>query len=377
MHKIESRIKPVDDWRESFKAGPVQYWGFFSSDELEANPGKLLMMDIDFGRACSLKCPTCFRRKNTVDDCGLHDLAYDEILSVIEDAKKLGLRTVKYCGAGEPTENRKLLRFLADLDALGVGSAIFTKGHILGDDEKARVVFSDDGVECAKDLCERLYRFKTSILLSFQSFYGRVQDRLVGVKGHTQRRDQALLNLVSAGFNSTSPTRLALVCAPITGQVKEEVVDIYKFAVKRNMYPVFAYFMISGKQINEQFLRQNDLTNEEKIRLHTEIYRWNLKENLQSLEQIEREGISCMPGIHPCNQVAAGLYLTLKGNVTSCPGDTRVVGNVRKEPLAEIWKRMENRRRGLKKMFNCRCPPKDGRTIPHNLYRKVLQNLRM
>jgi len=374
MKKLEPQIEPIENWKELAKKGPIQYWGFFSKDEIKANKGKLLMLDIDFGRACSLRCPTCFRRKNVVDENGVPDMSYNELLAVLKDAKKLGLKSVKYCGAGEPFENPLLLHFLRDLNKLNIRSAIFTKGHILSDDELARKIFAGEGIKSALDLCEKIYSFNTSILLSFQSFYSEIQDKLVGRKGHTKKRNKALENLARVGFNKTSPTRLAMVCAPITKQVKDEVLDIYVFARKRNIYPVLAYLMVSGKQLTKKFLRKYDLTSKEKIELHRKIYKWNIEQGLQTIEQIENEGISCMAGIHPCNQVAAGLYLTLNGNITSCPGDNRIIGNIRKESIKDIWEKSENfKRQGT---FNCNCPPKDGKTIPLELYCEVLKKLK-
>ena len=45
----------------------IRYWGFFDRGDLETNKGKLLMLDIDFGRYCSLDCPSCFRKSNIMD----------------------------------------------------------------------------------------------------------------------------------------------------------------------------------------------------------------------------------------------------------------------------------------------------------------------
>ncbi len=87
----------------------IQHFGFFSKKDIVQNAGRLLMLDIDFGRECSLRCPTCFRRKNVTDDSGNSDLSFDELLGVISDARELGLREIKICGAGEPFENLDLL----------------------------------------------------------------------------------------------------------------------------------------------------------------------------------------------------------------------------------------------------------------------------
>ena len=115
----------------AFNHNTVQYWGFFTHQEIKeaTQHGKLLMLDIDFGRKCSLHCPSCFRRKNLIDN-GQPDMDYNQLLITIRQAKQLGLRSVKICGAGEPFENPKLLQLAHDLTTMDVGLAIFTKGHV-------------------------------------------------------------------------------------------------------------------------------------------------------------------------------------------------------------------------------------------------------
>ena len=210
-------------------------------------------------------------------------------------------------------------------------------------------------------------------MLSFQSFYTEVQDALVGEEGHALVRNQALENLVRAGFNEPNPTRLCLCNAPITKTNYDEVFDIYVYARERNIYPVIAVSMVSGKQLDDEFIHKIDLTNEQKVDLWTRVYSWNIERGVQTLEDIRREGISAMPGSHPCNQVAAGLYVTANGNVVGCPGYTMIEGSVKNRSIGEIWETSQNKRRAGK--FNCGCPPKEGKTIPTDLYVKVLNSL--
>jgi len=78
--------------RSPAKLSVVQHWGFFSREEIAREAGRLLMLDIDFGRDCSLRCPTCFRRRNSVDDSADPDLTYDELLEMLRQARELGSR---------------------------------------------------------------------------------------------------------------------------------------------------------------------------------------------------------------------------------------------------------------------------------------------
>jgi len=132
--------------------------------------------------------------------------------------------------------------------------------------------------------------------------------------------------------------------------------------------------MVSGKQFDKNFLKAVDITDEQKRDLFIRIYSWNIEHGIQTLEQLKEEGISSMPGSHPCNQIACGLYLTANGNVVGCPGFTDVEGNVKNESIKDIWNRTKNNRLRAG-IFNCRCPPKDGITIPRTLYQKILKTL--
>lgn len=357
------------DYQNSFP-----YWGFFSREEIEANKGKLLMLDVDFGRYCSLACPGCFRRNNIVDDTEEDDLTYSELIKVIDKAKDLGLQSVKICGVGEPTQNNKFLQFVREMTERDVGVAIFTKGQVLGSDKETRKFNKNYGIESAQELSNVLYDLKTSIMLGFQSFDTKTQDQMFGKAGHTLVRNRALENLVNAGFNIPNPTRLALVNAPVTNQTYNEAFDIYVYGRERNIYPVTAVLMTSGKQIDKEFLKKHDMTSQQKIDLWTRIYSWNIDHGLQTLEQIREEGVSVLPGAHPCNQLAVGIYVTAKGGVIGCPGFTQVEGNVRKEGIKEIWERSQNKKLRVG-VFNCKCPPKEGITVPSKLYEKVLEGL--
>ena len=211
-------------------------------------------------------------------------------------------------------------------------------------------------------------------MLGFHSFDSALQDKVVGKIGYTEVKNRALENLVRAGFTDTNPTRLAFCNAPIRRSTYGEAFDIYVYGRERNIHPVTAVLMTSGKQIDKRFLSENDPTDKEKVDLWTKIYSWNIDHELQTLDQIKQDGISCLPGGHPCNQLNAGLYVTMKGNVVGCPGYTANQGNIRERNLREIWENSTTRTIAGGR-FNHGCPPKEGITIPEKLYEQVLFNL--
>jgi MoaA/NifB/PqqE/SkfB family radical SAM enzyme len=364
-------------FQDSFPANfvnAVAGWGF-TKEELEENRGKLLTLDIDFGNYCSLNCPHCFRRNNRVDIQSKKLMNYDDVLDVVKQGKKLGLRAVKFLGAGEPFEEKRLLEFLHALKELNVTPVIFTKGRVIGDDSLVKKYHSDFGVSTGEELVAELNKTNTSILLGFNSFDPELQDKMVGnVKGYTLTRNRALELLVEGGLTKSNPTRLCFAAVPITKESEGDLFEIYQWARMRNIYPVMCPPMVSGRcgETNwQQFLPPYKTL----VQLYTNIYQFNIKHGIQTLQQIEDEGVSPYAGAHPCTQVSCGMYVTLSGVVLRCPGDdVSVFGSIWGDSLETIWKKSENYRRAG--TFNCGCPPKAGKTIPNQLYADVLKNLK-
>ncbi|MFH1029840.1 MAG: radical SAM protein [bacterium] len=351
----------------------VDGWNF-SKEELKNNIGKILTLDIDFGNICSLNCPHCFRRNNNAD-AGSHKLmTYDETIQMILDAKKLGLRSVKFLGAGDPFENKRFIEFLRFLKEQDVIPLIFTKGHVIGDDGLAKKWNSDYGISTGKELVEELKKVNASILLGFNSFDTEKQDKMVGgIKGYTLKRNRALELLVEAGFNKSNPTKLALICTPITKENSEEIFEIYRWGKERNIYVVTCPTMVSGRCSKDSWVNITP-SKENLVDLYVRIYKYNLEKGIQTIEQLREEGIAAYAGSHPCNQVACGMYVTLYGKVLRCPGDdTTIFGDIRGSSLEEIWENSENCKRSG--TFNCQCPPKMDKSIPVDLYRKIMERL--
>jgi len=369
----------------------VNGWAF-SKKELQANLGKILTLDIDFGNRCSLNCPHCFRRNNKVDFGKKKLMAYDDIIVVVKQAKKLGLKSVKFLGAGEPFEDKRFLEFLRDLKKLDIIPLIFTKGHVIGDDNLVKRWYSHYGISTGKELVEELKKVNASILLGFNSFDTEIQDKMVGgIKGYTLKRNRALKLLVKAGFNKHNPTHLCLAANPITNENYNEIFEIYKWGRVRNLYVIVCPTMVSGRcaaegmephglgsHPNNGLPLWNRITPSSKklVELYTKIYKFNIKKGIQTLRQIEEEGVASYAGGHPCNQVACGMYVTLPVIVLRCPGDdVTVLGNIWEESLKDIWLKSENY--GRAGTFNCGCSPKFGKSIPYNLFTDVMLNLKI
>ncbi len=346
----------------------------FSRHELSENRGKLLTMDIDFGDDCFLSCPHCFRRGGLLDKNRKLDLNYDEIVDVIKQGKELGLKSIKFLGAGEPDQEPRFIEFIEYLKNEDIKSVLFTKGHIVGDDKLAKRYHGHMGINNGYELAEKLMECDVTPMVGFRYLDPEMENRNVGMKGYAEKRDRAIRILTDVGFNKHRPTRMGLTPLPITKENLKDAFEIFKYGKRRNMAVIVTPTMISGLCYKQSYLDSMDISDEQKIELYTDIYKWNIENGIQNIDDIRRDGVSAYAGEVPCNQVACGVYVTLDGTVLRCPGDDiTVFGNVRERSLKEIWEGSENFERSG--TYNCHCPPKAGKTIPHGFYDAVLERI--
>jgi MoaA/NifB/PqqE/SkfB family radical SAM enzyme len=231
-------------------------------------------------------------------------MEYEDILRLVKAGKKLGLKSVKFLGAGEPFQDLKFLEFLRELEKLDIIPVIFTKGHVIGDDNEVKKWYSNYGITTGEELVDELKKVNASILLGFNSFDPAIQDKMVGnIKGYTVKRNRALRLLVEAGFNKyvpSSPTRLCLAALPLTKKNYDEMFNLYKWARVRNMATIVTPTMIAGRCSPQMHWSKITPSKNKLIDLYTKIYQWNIKRGIQTLEQLKRDGLSSWP----CRQSA-------------------------------------------------------------------------
>lgn len=373
-------MRSIPDIREIFASFPPRYvndihgWAF-NKKIIEEDKGKLLTLDLDFGELCTLNCPSCFRKNNIVDGFSERQLTFDDLVDLILHAKRLGLRSVKFLGAGDPFENFRFLEFLRFLKQENIIPLIFTKGHVLGDDALVKKYFSYLGVHDGESLAKEMDECNVSVMLGFNSFDDITQAKLVGSSvDYVRARNRALELLVNQGLSASIPTRLALAANPITKLNIEEAFEIYEWGRRRNLYVIVTPTMVSGRAKKQATWKAITPSLHQLVNLYLKIYSFNIDNGLQTIEQVIDEGISAYAGGHPCNQVSTGLYVTLGGTVLSCPGDVAVEGNIWENGLEEIWQKSNNySRRGV---FNNKCIAKDGKSMPVQLYDEVLRQLK-
>jgi MoaA/NifB/PqqE/SkfB family radical SAM enzyme len=377
----------------------VMYWGNhiqLLEGDVFSGP-RLRHLDLDYGDTCSLSCPHCFRRDSRFDTVTDNNrLAENDIRRLVKEAQNDGLESVKILGRGEPFQSSGLLAFIDYLCDLGLGVSIFTKGHVIGSDDTVHRYFGDMGISTGKKLVSWLKERNTSILLGFNSFRADLQEEFIGQKAssvsdYVKCRDTALERLITAGFNDYvpgSPTRLALIAAPIKPENVEEVFDIYTWARLQNIYMLSCPTTISGKGLDEAE-RQKTFKNymDQLVLLYARIYKWNIDHGLVTVQRLQEEGISLYPGCHPCTQISCGLYLNLSGQVVQCPGrvdeETIFTNDIRhEESLNSVWLRSINFKRANGELcgqfgnsWNYGCPARDGLSLPSDFYSRIMERI--
>ncbi|MCX6791342.1 MAG: radical SAM protein [Candidatus Gribaldobacteria bacterium] len=368
----------------------VKGWGNISKDQLHSclpdGTAKLFTMDFDKGNKCSLRCKHCFRRDDRVDSPCAKFLTHEKILGYVKEAKSLGLQEIKILGRGEPFEDSRFLEFLREVSDMGISIAVFTKGHVLGCDDLARKYNKQYGIKTGWELIQALKELNVSILLGFNSFNRLMQEKFVGVdkfseknllKNYVAFRDQALTNLVKAGFNDYvegEATRLAMIAAPCKPENIDEMLSMYQWGRVRNIYTLTCPTNICGKGVDE-FEREKEFQ-DYILKLEdvwAQMYIWAIQKNLISLETFLEDGVSLYPGCHPCNQTAAGFYLHLSGQTNLCPGRKEIFcEDIRKVGLKKAWAESANYKRAkFGSKYNYHCVARDGYSLPLNFYQEI------
>ncbi len=370
---------------------------FLSNDIIRlAKEGKV---DLGKNYPCGLKCPGCFSQESVYSDKD-NLMEWQQTMKVIDDARKIGLSSLKFLGPGELLQNPDLFDILDALrERNNLPLSIFTKGAELGDDTLALRTFGARGITSAKDLTQRLSTYENvRILLGFNSFFRDRQDRMVGslnrstnydldnngvfqnrgVSDYTMKRNKALVNLVEAGFSSPERgQRLSLIAAPVGLEQVDEIPTMYLWAARRNIPLVIAPTMESGPK-SVGLTKANikiDPEHDKLINMMVKVYSIAIDAGIMTLRQIEEEGVSAYMGTSPCNQTANGLMMRLNGRIQMCPGRSDVsaiYGNIHQTPLAKIWVESPNYQLGA--LTNNWCTAKTT-GMPKSIQEEVLSKL--
>jgi len=340
---------------------------------------RLLYLNMDFGDGCALRCPHCFTMEGAIDARGRNQMSFDRVKESILEAKELGLRHVRILGRGEPTQwiakpgasrpnrDEDLIDFIKFLHANEITPLIFTRGHVLGDEDRIKHTFGGaHGVNSGEDLVRLLADHGVSIFLGVSSIFPEVNDEMVGIPkrpnyhydDHCRR---ALKLAVDAGLNRTNPTRLATEM-PITNLNITEMVIRYVLFQCLNISPCTNVYMVTGRAMTYGLGEISDPPQEQFLDQYSMVLRFarNMGINLK---------IGPYAGTKECHDVSAGMYLTLNGDIYPCTGYegvNNILGSARQHSIKDVW---ENSPYGGHRQSIC--PPKIGTHFPPDFERQV------
>ena len=351
--------------------------------EAEANR-RLLYLNMDFGDGCTLRCHHCFTHEGAIDARGRAPLAYGRLKEAILEAKALGLRCVRILGRGEPTQwisnpsphsgdvrprtGEDMIDFIQFLHANEIIPLLFTRGQIIGDDAQiARVVNGAHDIGSGQDMVRCLYDSGVSLFLGVSSIFPEVNNEMVGLPGgqYDDACRRSLKLAISAGFNKSAPTRLA-VEMPITNLNIAEMGVRYVLFQLLNISPCTNVYMVTGRAMTYGLGEITDPPQAQFLDHYAMVTHFAQALGIPV-------NIGSYAGTKECHDVSCGMYVTLNGDIYPCPGYEGIqnfVGSLRTHSLREIWDNNPHGGHG-----QSICPPKIGTHFPPDFERAVEENL--
>ncbi|MFZ3207339.1 MAG: radical SAM protein [Geobacteraceae bacterium] len=340
----------------------IHGWLFSAEDIANANrDNRLLTLDFELGDVCPLKCIYCYRSYDSRDNDvpaprkkPLMDLT--EWRRVVDEAKQLGVKSIKLIGGGEITEEKEFISCLEYIAERDITVVLFTAGTVLGDDELCRSIHGIGSMELATWLHDKI---GASVFVKMDSLDQELQDSIAGSSGYALVRDRAYQLLKDVGFNKHNPTRLGLE-VNVGRQNVHEIMDIYALRTRDNVYED----VVTSMPCDTYYRNTNyDISIEEKRDLYRKVYSYNKQHG------IPYEKISPFIGGLECSQLGNGLYVTNRGDVYHCPGSFEEIGNTKEESLVSIWSRFSEARKYQSHYF---CPFREqAQILPTDLIREL------
>lgn len=292
---------------------PLQLKGWEVTNE-EArrfrDKGKIFMAYMDMTAACDMHCVYCQARSGKALP---NELTLRERKDVIDQLKKMGCKSIHFAGQGEPTLDPYLWDILEYCNKKDIIPVVFTHGANLD-----------------IDMIKKFKSYNTSLIIKIHSFNSEIQDKLVGVKGYTKKRENVMNLLIKEGYNRGNPTMLG-VDTVITYDNQNELEDIFRYCRNNNIFPEFKT-MISAyraqKVVDKYQLNDKDI---EKI--------------AKQLLKIDQNEYGYTWDITPpyiawtCNFYYGHIYINIVGDIYPCVGFTmgKPLGNIRDIKIQEAY----------------------------------------
>ncbi|MFQ6096492.1 MAG: radical SAM/SPASM domain-containing protein [Armatimonadota bacterium] len=300
---------------------------------------------------CQCRCEHC--SASDYMRCGVPEVTPEEMFSVLDQAQELGVVNIVFVG-GEPLLHPRIYDYIKHVDYREARPMMFTNGWKL----------TDEVVEKLKDA--GLY----SLNVSIDSVDPNEHDRLRGLKGLWKRAMDGARRCLDAGL-------LVGVSTYATPQTLRDgrVEDLVLLVKEMGLHEITIFDTVpTGRLLHgaEDML----LTEDDKRALQELSQKYDKMPGLpgikvQSWVNSDR-GFGCFAGYFQ-------FYMTSGGEITPCDFTPLSFGNVKKEPLKDIWARMTSHEAYRDRCNHCRMQDPEfrakyidvipeGAQLPYRLY---------
>lgn len=272
----------------------------------------IVYLALNMTSACNYQCPYCFVGLENLK-AARDELALEDKLRVIREAKECGARVVSIPGRGEPMADRNFWDILEETERLGLWLVVYTNGYLL----------DSDRIKQLKDTPISLY-------LKVDSFDPDIYEQMVGkqdVFERVRRNLDALLEhfhepeidgdriIVRLGINSV-----------VTAQTADSIPQIHDWCHERQIY----YTCRSPVNIGEAAITWDMLVQDQAERLRAIGQQYAVR-NFTSATELGQCGI-----------YRFGITVDNNGEALVCPdahhGFGRI-GNIRESSLQDLVRR--------------------------------------
>ncbi len=322
---------------EKPKPSIVEGWNHSMQEYITAHKkGELLKLVTHTSNVCNLSCPGCFVNRPGDDVSekrkarGKDEMSFETQIQLLEEAKRMGVKTVDIVGAGEPTLDPHFSDLIDKIEELGMQAVVFTHG--------ATRFFQRENLAKYKDKPISFFIKLWSLNPEKMNHYVRGS-----LQNYAQLRDEAIENLRELGFMDgenieidgiqKTTTRVGADILVMQSNL-EEIPDIFRFCRRNNIMPEIKTYIPQGPtKLDHESGTFEGLSEEEQKQLVADKVKPDEFAQLRKrIETIDKEefGNNPMGVIYPqggfCTQSAGALYITINGDILSCVGTGHIYG---------------------------------------------------
>lgn len=279
-------------------------------------PEKVMISPTD---ACNLRCKTCWRLEKENYEKIKDELTLEEIKDVLEECKKLGVKTIDLTGGGEPFYRKDMTDIIKLAKDYGFEATLTTNGTLLNE-EKIRSLISTE----LDDIC-----------FSLESGEEKINDSLRG-EGTYKQVVRAIKTLNTLKRDSKKPViRIATV---ITEKNYKHLSSLVKLAVKNKISMISFSVMIEWETNKPLSMKKKKDALEVLKKVNQDIKSEGISSNL---EPIIKHGLFEHEPPKFCFAPWEMIFINSNGEALACctlaSHHENVIGNIKEQPLPQIW----------------------------------------